>query len=157
MSDRTSVTAHITLNRPSTPEDIEKLSELDMDPDEVGSGADFNPTDPTFIFAQSYEHRMGETRYVLEEIQEMFPDAIEITVWEDPKYEYLGTLDRWSASDGDFSAACDANGNVVVIAPDIEKILSETACPPLEGPVEGYFALREALERAIGIRPLTTN
>lgn len=48
------------------------------------------------------------------------------TVWQDPKYEYPGTLHRYFPGGSLFTADCDADGNVAVSADQVRKAIAAT-------------------------------
>ena len=48
------------------------------------------------------------------------------TVWQDPKYEYPGTLHRYFPGGSLFTADCDADGNVAVTADQVRKAIATT-------------------------------
>jgi hypothetical protein len=48
------------------------------------------------------------------------------TTWQDPKYEYPGTLHRYFPGGSLFTADCDADGNVTVTVDKIRKAVTET-------------------------------
>jgi hypothetical protein len=82
------------------------------------------------------------------------PDAAEIVVWEDPKYEWLGQVFRWQhGQDKPFSAECDANGLVVHTEVDIEQILDSVAARPRADAVSEARELRTKFLESIGKAP----
>lgn len=48
------------------------------------------------------------------------------TVWQDPKYEYPGTLHRFFPGGSLFTADCDADGNVTVTADKVREAIAAT-------------------------------
>jgi len=48
------------------------------------------------------------------------------TVWQDPKYEYPGTLHRYMPGGSLFTADCDADGNVTVTVDAIRQAITAT-------------------------------
>jgi len=47
------------------------------------------------------------------------------TLWEDPKYEWLGELWRYAPEAGAYSADCDADGNAVLNTSQVLKLVQE--------------------------------
>lgn len=56
--------------------------------------------------------RCGSAQEIAQHLQQVAPDA-SWQVWEDPKYEWLGTLFRFTPALGLFAANCDAAGTPV--------------------------------------------
>jgi hypothetical protein len=73
------------------------------------------------------------------------------TVWEDPKYEWLGQVFRWKhGQDKPFSAECDANGLVVLTEVEIEEILDGVAARSTTDAVIEVRDLRSRFLEGIG-------
>jgi hypothetical protein len=54
------------------------------------------------------------------------PQQFPFTVWQDPKYEYPGTLHRYAPGGALFTADCDADGNVTATADTIRAAVTAT-------------------------------
>lgn len=48
------------------------------------------------------------------------------TVWQEPKYEYPGSLYRCFPGEALFAANCDADGNVTVVADEVRAAITTT-------------------------------
>jgi hypothetical protein len=97
------------------------------------------------------EHVSGGSDEIFEQLRQGLPDAAEIVVWEDPKYEWLGQVFPWKhGQDKPFSAECDANGLVVLTEVDIEKILDGVEARPASNAVIEVRELRSRFLEAIG-------
>ena len=87
-------------------------------------------------------------------LRQGLPDAAEIVVWEDSKYEWLGQVFRWKhGQDKPFSAECDAHGLVVLTEADIEKILDGVEPRPTTDAVIEARELRTKFLEAIAKAP----
>ena len=62
-------------------------------------------------------------------------------LWEDPKYEWLGSVEAYTPELGRFTAECDANGTPVLTPEAIKAMIDKAA---------DLDALREAMARATG-------
>ncbi|WP_430787148.1 DUF3145 family protein [Actinoplanes sp. G11-F43] len=59
--------------------------------------------------------------------EEREPLQFGFTVWQDPKYEFAGTLYRFIPGGSLFAADCDADGNVTVTADSIRQAVTTTS------------------------------
>jgi hypothetical protein len=73
--------------------------------------------------------------------------------WTDPAYEWLGSLVMYAPELGLFGSECDANGNAVVAAYEVRRMMAESLLDtePRYGGRWPDAALREALNDAYGI------
>jgi hypothetical protein len=120
MSDRTSMSAIVYFDREPTAEERRRFTAISDSYD----GEDWNLGDPErhSLGFGLQENVCGGSEEIFEQLCEGLPDAAEIVVWEDPKYEWLGQLFRWKqGQDKPFSAQCDANGLIVLTEGDIER------------------------------------
>lgn len=138
MSDRTSMTVIIDFGRAPTDAERETFELIES----YYYGQDWNiGNNETDLGFGIEEQTVGDSQYIFQRLREDFPDAAEITVWEDPKYEWLGALWHWKKGMGEpFTADCDAYGTVVVTETAIRTILAHT----------DDAEVRRALRRTIG-------
>jgi hypothetical protein len=152
MSDRTSMSAIVYFDREPTAKERRRFTAIG----ESYDGEDWNLGDPQrhSLGFGLQENVCGGSAEIFEQLCERLPDAAEIVVWEDPKYEWLGQPFRWKhGRDKPFSAQCDANGLVVLTELDIEKILHGVAARPVAEAAIEVRELRTKLLEAIGKAP----
>lgn len=85
---------------------------------------DGQPGDDQLGLALTYmdpEISCGSAQKIAQELQNHAPDA-SWEIWEDPKYEWLGDLYRYTPELGVFSAECDAEGTAVFTADEVHKL-----------------------------------
>ncbi len=95
------------------------------------------------------------------------PHQFAFTVWEDPKYEWLGTLYRYTPGQPMFTAECDASGRAVIEFSQIAAAIAATTDrdgliarlrhvygEPADAPRDGIYVSRDRLEEYAG-QPLT--
>jgi hypothetical protein len=152
MSDRTSMSAIVHIDREPTAVERRRFTAISRGYD----GEDWNLGDPErhSLGFGLHENICGGSEEIFEQLCEELPEAAEIVVWEDPKYEWLGQLFGWKqGQDKPFSAQCDANGLVVLTEVDIEKILQGVAARPVAEAAIEVHELRAKLLEAIGKAP----
>lgn len=71
------------------------------------------------------ETRCGSADTIAHQLVEQAPQA-SFELWEDPKYEWLGDLRRYTPQLGVFAADCDSEGNAVFT---VEKVKNLAALP----------------------------
>ena len=152
MSDRTSMSVIVYFDREPTAEEGQRFEGIS----DNYYGEDWGLGDPdrhTLSFGVQ-ENVCGGSEEIFEQLREALPDAAEVVVWEDPKYEWLGQVFRWKhGQEEPFSAECDANGLVVLTEIEVEKILDGVATRPAADAVIEVRELRTKLLEAIGKVP----
>lgn len=152
MSDRTSMSVIVYFDREPSAEERMRFAEIS----DTHYGEDWGLGDPdrhTLSFGV-HENVCGGSEEIFEQLREALPDAAEVVVWEDPKYEWLGRVFRWNhGQEEPFSAECDANGLVVLTEIEVEKILDGVTTRPAADAVIEVRELRTKLLKAIGKVP----
>jgi hypothetical protein len=149
MSDRTSMSVIVYFDREPSAEEGERFADIS----DTYYGEDWSLGDPdrhTLSFGVQ-ENVCGGSQGIFEQLREALPDAAEVVVWEDPKYEWLGQVFRWKhGQEEPFSAECDASGLVVLTEIEVEKILDGVATRPAADAVIEVRELRTRFLEAIG-------
>jgi hypothetical protein len=151
MSDRTSMSAIVSFDRKPSAEARKRFAEIS----DTYYGEDWGMGDPdrhTLSFGVQ-ENVCGKSEDLFEQLRDALPDAAEVVVWEDPKYEWLGQTFRWKHGQEIFSAECDASGRVVLTEIEVEKILDGVATRPAADAVIEVRELRTKFLEAIGKVP----
>ena len=65
----------------------------------------------------------GSADFIAKELIEAAPGC-SFVLWEDPKYEWLGSLNAYTPELGHFTAECDANGRPVYTAAEITSMIA---------------------------------
>lgn len=122
MSDRTEVTAQVTLD--AEPTDAERARFAEVLDEHIVNDADAGHE--STLCAYMEQVRLGGGQEIAEALWEAFPEAEEVEVWEDPAYEYLGMLYRRHRGETEwFTAESDADGNATLTAPEALALLAE--------------------------------
>lgn len=140
MSDHTIYTASITLGHRPTEGDALIFAEAlqQFDNEWVHDGD--NPVNTLSAYVQEY--RCGEVKLMADALHTVFPDALEVLVYNEPAYEWLGDLVRYRGADPEpFCAVCDSDGNVLLDAAKVKQIIDNT---------DTRLQLVDELHKAIG-------
>jgi len=139
MSDRTNLQCYIY----ACPDDQKQAAADALSEMQLNWGcADATPRE--LVLNQPYtedQARCGSAEELAAELREAAPGA-SFVLWEDPAYEWLGSLQAYTPELGEFAGECDADGQVVAvlagILAEIDKVAGDAA------------AIRAALHRAMG-------
>lgn len=127
MGDRTSMTAIIHDCPPEKAGDVldameEYYHQADETPDE--SDKDTLVLGDPYVTYETYVGNSSELASALSDIE-----GVAFEVWEDPKYEWLGTLHLHTPALGSFSADCDSGGGAYFPASTIWEWLDADHSP----------------------------
>ena len=87
-----------------------------------------------------------EADRIADELHEAFPDAVEVRCWDDPKYEWLGTLTVYRRGEPEArTASCDANGTAVYTASEIVEVSEKTKAEHEPDPAIALMGVLHAL------------
>lgn len=134
------------------PEDIDGTPFTDWMEEHIGAGLG-DRSDGTLHF--SGEVRLGSIVLFGADSDAVADRLIALGVsfvaWEDPKYEWLGSLVAFTPSLGRFDAACDSDGNVVLRAEEVRELFhltDEERDRRLGGPWDRHLDATSAAGRA---------
>lgn len=123
MPDRTNINFSVTLDRKPAPEGVARVRaivgqyapiELELHAARAGSSDEWS------IGGWYCEGTPDEADHIADELHETFPHALEVRCWDDPKYEWLGTLTLYRRGEPEArTASCDANGTAVYTAAEV--------------------------------------
>lgn len=149
MADRTNINFWVTLDHEPAPHELARVHEivegygsiaLDVSSGAVGDAGEWN------VGGFYCEGIPDEADGIADELHEAFPDAVEVRCWDDPKYEWLGTLTVYRRGEPEGRAAsCDADGAAVYTASEIVKVAEKTKAEHESDPVIGLTAVMDAL------------
>ena len=117
MGDRTSMTAIIYDCPPEKAGDVlDALEEYYHQADDAPAGSDKDTLvlGGSYVTYETYVGNSGELASALADIE-----GVAFEVWEDPKYEWLGTLHLHTPALGTWTADCDASGGAYVPVSDV--------------------------------------
>ncbi len=149
MADRTNINFWVTLDHEPAPHELTRVQEivecygsidLDVSSGAGGDGGEWN------VGGFYCEGIPDETDGIADELHEAFSDAVEVRCWDDPKYEWLGTLTVYRRGEPEArTASCDANGTAVYTASEIVKVAEKTKAEHEPDPAIALMAVMDAL------------
>ena len=130
VADRTSINFWVTLDHEPGPDEIAVIRNVAQAHDPI----DLDVRSASLDGGKSWnaggfycEGIPDEADQIADELHDAFPDAVEVRCWDDPKYEWLGTLTVYSRGEpGARTASCDANGTAVYSAAEILQVVERT-------------------------------
>lgn len=125
MSDRTPLQLRIVHCPPNRVRPIlDVIEEYDLHPDPADqAGLDENHLGFNVLYL-GLEVRCGSAAETAKTLQSIAPDA-SWEVWEDPKFEWLGDLYRFTPKLGVWTSECDNSGDAVFKAGEITALLED--------------------------------
>lgn len=149
MADRTNINFSLTLEREPGEGDIETVNRIvgQFEPIEL----DLNATphdDRTWTIAGFYLEGIAcQADQIADALHEAFPDA-EVRCWDDPKYEWLGTLTVYRRGENAaLTASCDAYGTPVYTPSEILELVEKTKAAHEPDPTIALAAVIEAVRQ----------
>ncbi len=149
MADRTNINFWVTLDHEPAPHELTRVQEivegygsidLDVSSGAVGDGGEWS------VGGFYCEGIPDEADGIADELYEAFPDAVEVRCWDDPKYEWLGTLTVYRRGEPEArTASCDPNGNAVYTASEIVEVAEKTKGEHEPDPAIALIAVLHAL------------
>lgn len=146
MSDRTPLQCHVY----DCPQE-QREAVLRVLVDSYGLDLDWGSADPSagLCLTQPYtghDLRVGSAAELAAALREAAPGS-SFVLWEDPAYEWLGSLEAQAPCLGAFSADCDAGGTVLCTLPQASQIIRAAAGRELviNGRPAGHWVAQETL------------
>jgi hypothetical protein len=149
VADRTNINFWVTLDHEPAPDELTRVQEiaeaygsidLDVSSAALGDSGEWN------VGGIYCEGIPDEADGIADELHEAFPDAIEVRCWDDPKYEWLGTLAVYRRGEPEArTASCDANGTAVYTASEIVEVAEKTKAEHEPDPAIALMAVIGAL------------
>jgi hypothetical protein len=149
VADRTNINFWVTLDHEPAPHELTRVQEivegygsidLNVSSGAVGDGGEWN------VGGFYCEGIPDEADGIADELHEAFPDAVEVRCWDDPKYEWLGTLTVYRRGEPEArTASCDSNGTAVYTASEIVKVAEKTKAEHEPDPAIALMAVMDAL------------
>lgn len=150
MADRTNINFWLDLEREPTQDELDAVRGIVNEHAPIDEEISCHHIADKGIWSVGgfyFEGVPDEADRIADALNNRFPDAAEIRCWDDPKYEFLGTVTVYRRGEHVLSASCDSEGTVVVYQHDLVTLIQQT---------DDRDSLVRRMYEAIGMEPATS-
>ncbi len=154
MADHTIINFAVPLDHEPSDDDLARVQAITEHYEPIDLDVDFwsPPDGQTWTIGGCYcEGIPEEADHIAVDLHDAFPDAIEVRCWDEPKYEWLGTVTVYRRGDrASVSASCNAEGTAVYTAAEVLETVAQAKADHEPDPAIALAAVIEAV-RALAI------